>query len=178
MLLGCQVTINKQTNLSPPFIYSRTHMSVCATHSVAHQPTLSSSLFHSLTATLPNSRHCAISAKIGQQEGCCRWFQYQLPLRMVQQRSEGPHTRSSRSHPPSSIPLLPFNKYQCWYCSAWIVLHLSGQDVDHFLSPLLFPSGDRCCPALFYQYSASARKPVDELSCLLCLPVCLPVHSL
>ena len=94
----------------------------------------------------------------------------------------GPHALSPVSQQSAQGCLS--KQYQSWSGWTQIVPDLGGQIVDHFLSPLLFPSDDQCCDALACscpEKSPSFSPPllcqsVDRLECLLCLPVCLPVR--
>ena len=71
---------------------------------------------------------------------------------------------------------------------AWLNTDCSrpwGWNVSRFLSPLLLPSSGQFCNALAcpcWESSLSLRVPLpcqaaDQMWCLLCLPVYLPVHS-
>ena len=83
------------------------------------------------------------------------------------------------------LPRLPSKQCQCLSCRIEIVPDLGGWNVDCFLSPLLFPLGDQCCDALacpFSESSSSLGAPLaclaaNQMWCLMCLPVYLPVHS-
>ena len=102
--------------------------------------------------------------------------------------------RSARNGPYALHPVsqqspqgCPRNSANNNYLFGWtrIVLDLGEWNVGRFLSPLLFPSGDHCCDAPACPCSDSSSslwallpcQAADQMRCLLCLSVYLPVQS-
>ena len=116
-------------------------------------------------------------------KSCSGWFQFQFQLKMASLRSERPiHA------PPPSLSSFPKVAIETELLLAWLNTDRFGpwgRNVDRFLSPLFFPSGDQCCDALVcpcWESSSSLWAPLpchaaNQMWYLLCLPVYLPFYS-
>ena len=110
-------------------------------------------------------------------------MQFQFQCKTASQCSEAClHSPSLSRLPVVALELVPM-----FFHRTQIVPDLRGWNVSHFLSPLLFRSDNQCwdalaCPCSESKSSSSlwALLPcpaADQMWYLLCLPVCMPVHS-